>query len=102
MKRIILVIGAKGMLGRDLMGILPSSLPNDEIFGWDIEEIDIQEEENTLFKIEKLRSDVVINLAAYTDVDVCESDEEKTFAINAEGARHAALAALKCGRRWSI
>jgi dTDP-4-dehydrorhamnose reductase len=84
------------MLGRDLMGILPSSLPKDEIFGWDIEEIDIREEKNTLFKIEKLRPDIVINLAAYTDVDGCESDEEKAFAINAEGAKHAALAALKC------
>jgi len=94
-KRIILVIGAKGMLGRDLMGILPSSFPNDEILGWDIEEIDIQEED-TLFKIEKLRPDIVINIAAHTNVDGCESDEEKAFAINAEGAKHAALAALKC------
>lgn len=96
MKRVLLVIGAKGMLGRDLMNILPSSLPDDEIFGWDIEEIDIQIEEDTVFKIEKLRPDIVINIAAYTDVDGCESDEEKAFAINAEGAKHAALAALKC------
>jgi len=84
------------MLGTDLMGILSSVLSNDEIFGWDIEEIDIQEEEGTLFKIEKLRPDIVINLAAHTDVDGCELDEEKTFAINAEGAKHVALAALKC------
>jgi dTDP-4-dehydrorhamnose reductase len=95
-KRIILVIGAKGMVGRDLMSILPSVLPNDEIFGWDIEEIDIQEEEDTLFKIENLRPDIVINLAAYTDVDGCESDEGKTFAVNAEGTKHVALAASKC------
>jgi dTDP-4-dehydrorhamnose reductase len=95
-KRIILVIGAKGMVGRDLMSILPSALPNDEIFGWDIEEIDIQEEEDTLFKIENLRPDIVINLAAYTDVDGCESDEGKTFAVNAEGTKHVALAASKC------
>lgn len=84
------------MLGRDLMGILPSSFPNDEILGWDIEEIDIQDEEDTVFKIEKLRPDIVINIAAHTNVDGCESDEEKAFAINADGAKHAALAALKC------
>jgi dTDP-4-dehydrorhamnose reductase len=96
MKRIILVIGANGMLGRDLMSILPSSLPNDDILGWDIEEIDIQEEEDTAFKIEKLRPDIVINVAAYTNVDGCESNQEKAFAINAEGARHVALSALKC------
>lgn len=96
MKRIILVIGAKGMLGRDLMGVLLSSLPNDEVFGWDIEDIDIQKEEDTVFKIEKLRPHIVINIAAYTDVDGCESNGEKAFAVNAEGAKHVALAALRC------
>jgi dTDP-4-dehydrorhamnose reductase len=78
------------------MGILPSSFPDDEILGWDIEEIDIREEEDTAVKVEKLRPDIVINIAAHTNVDGCESDEEKAFAINAEGAKHAALAALKC------
>ena len=95
MKR-ILVIGAKGMLGRDLMGLLLSSHPHDEIIGWDIEDIDIQKEEDTVFKVEKLRPHLVINLAAYTDVDGCESNEEKALAVNAEGAKHVALAALRC------
>ena len=95
MKR-ILVIGAKGMLGGDLMGVLLSSFPNGEIFGWDIEEIDIQKEEDTIFKIEKLRPHIVINIAAYTDVDGCESNGEKAFGVNAEGAKHVALATLRC------
>jgi dTDP-4-dehydrorhamnose reductase len=95
MKR-ILVIGAKGMLGGDLMGVLLSSFPNDEIFGWDIEEIDIQKEEDTVFKIEKLRPYVVIHIAAYTDVDGCESNEEKAFSVNAEGTKHVALGASRC------
>ena len=96
MKRTILVIGAKGMLGRDLMSVLLSSLPNDEVIGWDIEEIDIQKEEDTLFKIEKLRPDIIIHIAAYTDVDGCESDGEKAFAVNAEGTKHVALTASRC------
>ena len=91
-----MVIGAKGMLGRDLMGDLLSSLPNDEVFGWDIEEIDIQKEEDTVFKIEKLRPDILIHIAAYTDVDGCELDKEKAFAVNAEGTKHVALAASRC------
>jgi dTDP-4-dehydrorhamnose reductase len=95
MKR-ILVIGAKGMLGRDLMGVLLSSFPNEEIFGWDIEEIDIQKEEDTVFKIEELRPHIVIHIAAYTDVDGCESNEEKAFAVNAEGVKHVALGVLRC------
>jgi len=96
MKRILLVIGAKGMLGRDLMSILQSSLPNDEIIGWDIEEIDIQKEEDTVTHLGKLRPDIVVHIAAYTDIDGCESDEEKAFAVNAEGTKHVALAATRC------
>ena len=100
MKR-ILVIGAKGMLGRNLVEALrfpffthPNS--NLEIVGWDIDEIDIREENDTIAKITTLRPEIVVNVAAYTDVDGCESLEEKTFAINAEGMRHVALGALKC------
>lgn len=96
-----MVIGAKGMLGKDLVEILRSSSRVDqrldwEVFGWDIEEIDIQEEKNTVTKIESLRPDIVINIAAYTNVDGCESHDEKAFAINAEGMRHVALGALRC------
>ncbi len=91
MKR-ILVIGSKGMLGRDLMKVLPSSFPEDAVVGWDIEEIDIQKEEDTLIKIEKLQPSIVIHVAAYTDVDGCELDGEKAFSVNAEGTKHIALA----------
>ena len=96
MKRILLVVGAKGMLGRDLMGILHSSFSNDEIIGWDIEEMDIQKEDESVAKIEKLGPEIVIHIAAYTDVDGCELDKEKAFAVNAEGTKHVALAASKC------
>ncbi len=50
MKR-ILVIGAKGMLGRDLMEVLRAS-SCDEVIGWDIDEIDIRIEKDTVEKIE--------------------------------------------------
>jgi dTDP-4-dehydrorhamnose reductase len=96
MKRIILVIGAKGMLGRDLMGVLLSSLPEDEVVGWDMEEIDIQKEGDTVSKIEKLQPDIVIHIAAYTDVDGCESDQGRAFAVNAEGTKYVALAVSRC------
>jgi dTDP-4-dehydrorhamnose reductase len=93
----ILVIGAKGMLGRDLVEVLQSSFP--EVIGWDLDEVDIREEKETAAKIESLHPDVVINVAAYTDVDGCESEKEKAFAINAEGMRHVALGALRCRAR---
>jgi dTDP-4-dehydrorhamnose reductase len=96
MRRMILVIGARGMLGRDLMGVLHASFSDDEVIGWDIEEIDIRKENESVAKIEKLRPEIVIHLAAYTDVDGCELDKEKAFTVNAEGTRHVALAASKC------
>ena len=84
------------MLGKDLMGVLHSSFSRDEVIGWDIEEIDIRKEDDSVAKIEALRPEVVIHLAAYTDVDGCESDKERAFAVNAEGTRHVVLAASKC------
>ncbi len=96
--RRILVIGAKGMLGRDLVEVL-SGCPDREVIGWDIDEIDIREEQETIARIASSRAEIVVNLAAYTDVDGCEQDEEKAFAINAEGMKHVALGALKCGAK---
>jgi dTDP-4-dehydrorhamnose reductase len=97
--RKILVIGSKGMLGRDLVEILRSSFRTDEVTGWDLDEIDIREEKTTIAKIESLLPGIVINVAAYTDVDGCELHREEAFAINAEGMRHVALGAAKSGAR---
>jgi dTDP-4-dehydrorhamnose reductase len=94
MKR-ILVIGAKGMLGRDLMEVLRAS-SSDEVTGWDIDEVDIRIEKDTVEKISRLRPEVVVNLAAFTNVDECESQVEKALAVNADGMRHIALGALRC------
>jgi len=103
MKR-LLIIGAKGMLGRELVEVLQSSFqvnqyPDREIWAWDLGDIDIQDESDTISKIENLRPEVVINVAAYTDVDGCETNKEKAFAINAEGMKHVALGAVKCGAK---
>lgn len=91
----ILVVGAKGMLGTDLMEVLRAS-SFDDVIGWDIDEIDIRVEKDTVEKIDRLRPEIVINVAAYTNVDECESQAERAFAINAEGMRHVTLAAMKC------
>ena len=93
--RRILVIGAKGMLGKDLMEVFRAS-SSGEVTGWDIDEVDIRIEKDTVEKMSRLRPEVVINLAAFTNVDECESQVERTFAVNAEGMRHVALGALRC------
>ena len=102
--RRILVIGAKGMLGRDLIKVLYPTFHADkrsnwEILDWDVDEIDIREEKRTVSKIESFRPEIIINVAAYTDVDGCELNEEKAFAVNAEGMKHVALGALRCGAK---
>jgi len=103
MKR-ILVIGAKGMLGRDLVTVLQTSQSNDltkgfEIIGWDLDEIDIGQEASTLSRIENLRPASVINVAAYTDVDGCEKNRDQAFRVNAEGMKHVAMGAKACGAK---
>jgi dTDP-4-dehydrorhamnose reductase len=103
MKR-ILVIGAKGMLGRDLVEMLQSSTETGssegfEVVGRDVDEIDIRQEGSTRSKIESLRPGIVIHLAAYTDVDGCEINADEAFRVNAEGTRHVAMGAQACGAR---
>lgn len=91
----ILVLGARGMLGRDLTEALRSS-SQGEVVPWDLGEIDIRDEKETVEKIGELKPDVIINAAAFTRVDDCESQVEQAIAVNAEGMKHVALGALRC------
>jgi dTDP-4-dehydrorhamnose reductase len=87
----ILVVGAGGMLGRDLAEILGSA---GEVTAWDLPELDITRAGETREKIVGLGPGIIINCAAFTDVDGCESRPDFAFAVNAEGVRNLALAAL--------
>jgi dTDP-4-dehydrorhamnose reductase len=86
------------MLGRDLVETLRCSFPKDEITGWDVEEIDIQEESNTVTRIRSLEPSVIVHLAAYTDVDGCELNERKLSPLM-RGMKHMALGAATCGAK---
>jgi len=88
MKRII-IIGAKGMLGGDLVKAF-SVDENYQAIGWDINEIDITNEKQVRNKIVKEKPDIILNAAAYNAVDKCEEDEEEfelAKKINGEGPR---------------
>lgn len=86
----ILVVGANGMLGHDLMEILPGA-----VRGVDIEEIDITSLESVRRALLALKPEVIINAAAYTDVDGCETSQEQAMQVNGEGVAHLALTALE-------
>lgn len=93
----ILILGAKGNLGRQLVKIFS---PDDEVIAWDRGEIDISDRELILKKISDIKPELVINAAAYNAVDKCEaSDEEYELAkkINIDGPKFLAEACLKIG-----
>ncbi|MFH1661548.1 MAG: dTDP-4-dehydrorhamnose reductase [Candidatus Falkowbacteria bacterium] len=69
----ILIIGARGNLGVQLVKIFSS---DHEIFDWDRSEIDITDREMVFEKVKELNPDVIINSAAYNAVDLCEDDEK--------------------------
>lgn len=90
----ILVIGANGMLGRDMMALIGPAAR-----GVDIDEIDITSLESTERVIRTLKPETVINCAAYTDVDGCETNVETAMQVNGEGVAHLALATREIGAR---
>jgi dTDP-4-dehydrorhamnose reductase len=92
----VLVFGAQGMLGKDLILLLS---PNHEVTGKDIADLNILEAQKVRWAVEDYRPQIVINAAAYTDVDGCENHPEKAFAVNAEGARNIALGCKAFGAK---
>jgi dTDP-4-dehydrorhamnose reductase len=90
----ILVVGANGMLGRDMMALI-----GDTARGVDIDEIDITSLESTERIIRTLKPEAVINCAAYTDVDGCETNVETAMQVNGEGVAHLAMATREIGAR---
>jgi dTDP-4-dehydrorhamnose reductase len=92
----ILVLGAEGMLGKDLMDTLRFKYP---VLGMDIGEVDICARRAVMDEVRRIQPTVVINAAAYTDVDGSESHRETAFAVNADGARNVAVACASVGAR---
>ncbi len=86
----ILVTGNRGMLGTELMQVFGSS---GELSGVDVDELDITDTERCSSLISDLAPDVIVNAAALTAVDFCESHADEAFRVNADGAGNLAAAA---------
>ena len=91
----ILVTGAAGMLGRDVM--LAAGNAGHQVVGFGPAELDVADEAAVGAKIEAERPDVVINCAAWTDVDGAEESEQEATRINGAGAGNVAAAAAAVG-----
>jgi dTDP-4-dehydrorhamnose reductase len=90
----IVVLGAGGMLGRDLLLQLGGG---HVVVGVERSVCDIAKPEDVSRVMAEYSPDVVVNAAAYTDVDGCETNPERCFAVNAEGVKIIASACRQSG-----
>lgn len=105
----IMITGCRGQLGTELqtqlrdeqceLGPLPERLRNTTVIPVDIDELDITDREATIAYIRRHQPDTVINCAAFTNVNGCETNRDAAYRVNALGPRNLALACDKVNAR---
>ncbi|MCA1901503.1 MAG: sugar nucleotide-binding protein, partial [Candidatus Hydrogenedens sp.] len=91
----VLIFGAKGQLGKDLIKCFQ---PEYQVIGYDLPELDITNATEVYRLLEGEAPDLVINSAAYTNVDRAEEEIDKAFLVNEVGARFVADLA----KQWNV
>ena len=89
----VVVTGAAGQLGSDVVG----ALDGREVVAVERSALDITDADAVAALFEEVQPTAVVNCAAYTAVDDCESNEALAFAVNADGAGNVARAAADVG-----
>ncbi len=105
----ILLVGAKGQLGTEILrcfergstelGIPEVLKQENNVRAVDVDEVDISNLASVRRIMQSDRFDAVINCAAYTNVNKCESERDDAFRVNAIGPRNLAIAAEECGAK---
>ena len=105
----VLVFGSTGQLGTEIiktlgkgrsdLGKLPEIYNNCIVEGVSSQIIDITQSMDVINHIIKSKPDVIINCAAYTNVDACEDNKDAAFKVNALGAKNIASASEKIGAK---
>ena len=85
----ILITGSNGMLGHDLINVLKEK---HDLIPTTSKTLDITDKKQTIDFIRDKKPDIVINSAAYTDVDGCEENQDLAYSVNGDGVRNLALA----------
>ena len=88
-----LVTGAKGQLGKSICMELKRQ--GIEFTAFDSNQLDISSLDRTVEVVTKLRPQVIVNTAAWTDVDGAESNHERAFKVNGFGVENLIEAAQK-------
>lgn len=93
----IVVTGANGQLGQDVVKLLGVK---HEVHGLGREQLDITNESQCLEVLKALKPDVIIHSAAYTAVDLAETEEAIAYQVNADGTKNLAVAAESIGAKF--
>jgi dTDP-4-dehydrorhamnose reductase len=91
----ILVPGSQGMVARAVVSVCESL--GDEVFPLDRSILDITDGVAVYDQLDRIRPDAVINTAAWTDVDGCELNIERAYAVNARGPANLAVGCRRVG-----
>jgi dTDP-4-dehydrorhamnose reductase len=91
-----LITGAGGQVGR---AWTRAARPGWEISALTRSQLDVGDETATAEAVEALRPDVIVNAAAFTAVDLAQSEQAAAWRANRDGARNLARAAQRCGAR---
>jgi dTDP-4-dehydrorhamnose reductase len=105
----ILITGSNGMLATQVitdlergyteLGEVPAALKGAQLLLADVDTLDITDKAAVESFMEENRPDVVINCAAYTNVDGCESNQDTAFSVNAIGSRNLAIGCENIGAK---
>lgn len=93
----LLITGCSGQLGRALNRVYEGE--QVQIINTDVPELDITNLDAVMRFVREQKPDVIMNCAAMTAVDLCESQYEKAFQINAVGPRNLSIAARETGAK---
>jgi dTDP-4-dehydrorhamnose reductase len=91
----VVIAGAAGMLGSDML--LSAGNAGHDVVGFGRAEMDVADADSVRRRLELERPDIVINCAAWTDVDGAETAESAAFAVNGTGAGNVAAGAREVG-----
>lgn len=97
MKKLI-ITGCNGQLGKAMNQVYENSTEY-ECVNTDVAELDITNLEEVIAFVEKQKPYAIINCAAHTNVNACESQKELAYKINAIGPRNLSIAANKVGAK---
>lgn len=86
-KKNLVITGASGQLGMTLQSLWPGSQLQDryDVLLFDRDSLDITSASDVDAKLSQVQAHVIINAAAYTQVDQAESDRDNAFAVNELG-----------------